>query len=89
MLKKTSAQTLDVGHGRIEERYITVSDELSGYSDWPGLNQVFQLTRTVTFKKFQEDWGGAKGDYLWHHKPHHRRSRAKPIDVDNSESLAY
>lgn len=28
-----------------------ISDELSDYSDWPGLQQVFQLTRTTTFKK--------------------------------------
>jgi predicted transposase YbfD/YdcC len=51
LLEKSSDETLDVGHGRIEERHLTVSGELSGYSDWPGLDQVFQLTRTTTFKK--------------------------------------
>ena len=51
LLEKSSDQTLDVGHGRIEERHLIVSDELSGYSDWPGLQQVFQLTRKATFKK--------------------------------------
>lgn len=51
MLDTSSAETLDIGHGRIEERHLTVSDELSGYSDWPGLEQVFELTRTTTFKK--------------------------------------
>jgi len=33
------------GHGRRETRTITVSSELQGYSDWPGLAQVFQLER--------------------------------------------
>jgi predicted transposase YbfD/YdcC len=32
------------GHGRLEERAILVSAALTGYSDWPGLAQVFQLT---------------------------------------------
>ena len=33
------------GHGRREVRQITVSTELKGYSDWPGLEQVFRLER--------------------------------------------
>jgi len=37
--------TLDKEHGRIERREITVSSELEGYSDWPGLQQVFKLDR--------------------------------------------
>ena len=32
------------GHGRLEEREIVVSAALAGYSDWPGLAQVFQVT---------------------------------------------
>ena len=51
LLEKSSAKTLDVGHGRIEERRLAVSGELSGYSDWPGLEQVFELTRKATIKK--------------------------------------
>lgn len=35
----------DKGHGRQERRTITVSSALTGYSDWPGLAQVFQLAR--------------------------------------------
>lgn len=35
----------DKGHGRLEVRKITTSSELKGYSDWPGLEQVFQLER--------------------------------------------
>jgi predicted transposase YbfD/YdcC len=54
LLRKSSAETVDVGHGRIEGRQLTVSDELSDYSDWPGLQQVFQLTRITTFKKTGE-----------------------------------
>ena len=51
LLQKSSAATVDIGHGRIQGRHLTVSDELSDYSNWPGLQQVFQLTRTATFKK--------------------------------------
>jgi len=49
-LKKSTGETLDVGHGRIEERRITTSD-----SDWPGLKQVFQLTRKAIIKKTGKD----------------------------------
>jgi predicted transposase YbfD/YdcC len=48
------SQTLDLGHGRIEERSLTSSDELSGYSDWPGLEQVFQLTRKAIITKTEK-----------------------------------
>ena len=37
------AHTLDKGHGRIEAREIWVSSALKGYSDWPHLEQAFQL----------------------------------------------
>jgi predicted transposase YbfD/YdcC len=47
----TTARTLDLGHGRIEERRLTASWALIGYTDWPGLQQVFQLERTITIKK--------------------------------------
>ena len=36
---------VDKGHGRRESREITVSGELKGHSDWPGLEQVFKLER--------------------------------------------
>ncbi len=51
LLRKWSDQTTDIGHGRIEERFLTSSDELKGYSHWSGLHQVFELTRTVITKK--------------------------------------
>jgi predicted transposase YbfD/YdcC len=35
--QRTAAATLDLGHGRIEQRRLQTSDVLVGYSDWPGL----------------------------------------------------
>ncbi len=48
---QTSARTVDSGHGRIEQRHLTTSAALVGYSDWPGLAQVFALGRHVLFPK--------------------------------------
>lgn len=45
------ATTVDLGHGRIEQRTVTTSKALVGYSEWPGLAQVFRLERQVTQKK--------------------------------------
>lgn len=44
-LPEQQAQTTDKAHGRVEIRSIRVSSELKGYSDWPGLEQVFELRR--------------------------------------------
>jgi hypothetical protein len=46
-----AAQTVDLGHGRIEQRNLTTSEALIGYSDWPGLAQVFELGCHVLFQK--------------------------------------
>lgn len=43
-----STTTLDKAHGRLEQRTITTSSLLQGYSDWPHLAQVFKLERQVT-----------------------------------------
>ena len=43
----TTARTVNKGHGRLEERIITVSSMLEDYSDWPYLAQVFKLEQTV------------------------------------------
>jgi predicted transposase YbfD/YdcC len=43
-----SATSVDKGHGRFEKRTLTASTWLNGYSDWPGLAQVFKLERTIT-----------------------------------------
>jgi predicted transposase YbfD/YdcC len=45
-----AAETVDAGHGRIEQRRLTASTALVGYNDWPGLAQVFQLERHVIMK---------------------------------------
>jgi len=44
-LPEQHAQTKDKAHGRLEIRSIRVSSELKGYSDWPGLEQVFEIRR--------------------------------------------
>jgi predicted transposase YbfD/YdcC len=43
-----TARQMAKGHGRREARRITVCSELQGYSDWPGLAQVFQLERSAS-----------------------------------------
>jgi predicted transposase YbfD/YdcC len=42
------ARTIDKGHGRLEERTITVSSMLNDYLEWPGVAQVFKLERRFT-----------------------------------------
>ena len=44
-LPEQHAQTAEKAHGRVEIRSIRVSSELKGYSDWPGLEQVFEIRR--------------------------------------------
>ncbi len=41
----------DQGHGRIEHRRIRTSAILTGYLDWPGVQQVFELRRHTHIKK--------------------------------------
>ncbi len=43
----SEAQTLDLGHGRIEWRKLQSSSALSDHEVWPGLEQVFAIERTV------------------------------------------
>ena len=40
--RQDTTQTVDRGHGRIEQRHLTTSEALVGYSAWPGLAQVFE-----------------------------------------------
>ncbi len=49
--RQETARTVDIGHGRIEQRNLTTSEALVGYSDWPGLTQVFELGRHVICQK--------------------------------------
>jgi predicted transposase YbfD/YdcC len=44
-LPEQQGQTTEKAHGRLEMRSIRVSSELKGYSDWPGLEQVFEIRR--------------------------------------------
>jgi hypothetical protein len=44
-LPEQHAQTTEKAHGRVDMRGIRVSCELKGYSDWPGLEQVFEIRR--------------------------------------------
>jgi predicted transposase YbfD/YdcC len=44
-LPEQHAQTREKAHGRLDIRHIRVSSELKGYSDWPGLEQVFEIRR--------------------------------------------
>jgi predicted transposase YbfD/YdcC len=51
-----TCRTMDKAHGRRESRKITVSSELKGHSDWPGLEQVFKLDRRrVDIKRGKEE----------------------------------
>lgn len=45
------AETLDKGHGRTESRKLRASSALSDHNLWPGLQQVFEIERTVTKNK--------------------------------------
>src|SRR5262249_1623716 len=49
--RQNPAQAVDLGQGRIEQPNLTTSEALVGYSDWPGLAQVFELGRHVMFQK--------------------------------------
>ena len=40
-----TAQTLDKGHGRIEQRRLTASSALNDYLDWPYVGQVLKIER--------------------------------------------
>ena len=53
--RQDTARTVDIGHGRIEQRNVTTSEALVGYSDWPGLAQVFELGRHVLLQKTGEE----------------------------------
>jgi len=46
-----SATLISKGHGRLEVRTLITSSQLNDFLDWPFLQQVFQLQRTVTISK--------------------------------------
>jgi predicted transposase YbfD/YdcC len=43
----TQAETIEKGHGRIEERRLTATSQMKGYLKWPHLQQVFKIERRV------------------------------------------
>lgn len=46
-----TTHTVSKGHGRLEERTLTVSSQLNDFLDWPYLEQVFKLERRfITLK---------------------------------------
>lgn len=47
LLDQRTTQTVERGHVRTyDRRVLTATTDLTGYSDWPGLTQVFQLERS-------------------------------------------
>jgi hypothetical protein len=48
------AQTVNKGHGRIEQRILTVSSQLKDFLDGPYLEQVFKLERCFIFTRTGE-----------------------------------
>jgi hypothetical protein len=53
--RQASGRTVDLGHGRIETRTLTTRAGLGGYSDWPGLAQVFEVGRQVVTQKTTQE----------------------------------
>jgi hypothetical protein len=53
--RQDTARTADLGHGRIEQRSLTTREALGGYSNVPGLAQVFELGRHIRFQKTGEE----------------------------------
>lgn len=41
-------RTVDKGHGRIAKRCLQASSRLAGLLDWPGLQQVCRIERTIS-----------------------------------------
>jgi len=48
------ARTVSKGHGRLEVREIVTSSALKDFLDWPGLEQVMRIRRTITKLKTGE-----------------------------------
>jgi predicted transposase YbfD/YdcC len=46
-----TAQSVNKGHGRLETRTLTVSNQLKDFLKWPYLEQVFKLERRFVFLK--------------------------------------
>lgn len=53
-LPRTVAETVNSGHGRLEQRVLTLMRDDEGFLDWPGVQQVFKLERHFTQQKTGE-----------------------------------
>jgi hypothetical protein len=53
--RQDTAQTMDLGQGRLEQRQLTTREALVGASDWPGRAQGGALGRHVLFQKTGEE----------------------------------
>jgi predicted transposase YbfD/YdcC len=53
-LPRTTAETTNSGHGRIERRRLTMIQDEQEFLDWPGVRQVFKLERQFTHLKSGE-----------------------------------
>lgn len=54
MIFPPPVKTIEKGHGRCDIRSIRVSGSLKGYSEFPGLEQVFKIERTRIINKTGE-----------------------------------
>jgi predicted transposase YbfD/YdcC len=52
--QRSTASTLDKGHGRLERRTLTLSTALADYLAWPGRQQIFRVTRRRTILRTGE-----------------------------------
>ena len=57
----TTATSVDTAHGRYEERRLTASSLLVGYTTWPAAKQVFQLERRTLMADGRWRASGAYG----------------------------
>jgi predicted transposase YbfD/YdcC len=78
--ERREARTTDAGHGRIEERQITVVDDLSGQlttDRWHGLQAVARVRSTVTV----ETTGQKRSQTRYYITSHKRPEPEKLLDV--------
>jgi predicted transposase YbfD/YdcC len=50
----TTVQTTSRGHGRLEQRVLTLTTALADFLTWPGQQQVFQVVRSRTHRRTGE-----------------------------------
>jgi len=46
-LEEAFVYSTSIGHGRIEQHYLTVTSDLNDYLDFPHIQQVFRLQRVI------------------------------------------